>query len=120
MNQKKHEMHGILLEKISRLRSMSQNIQKVYLLSRHMKFGLLVVAVHAVANFGNLQYYLWRHHHSSNSGPWQVIIMTEDQLQNISQVSYNQHKKAQYQSAFTVNHSGVSLLRTRCSEFALF
>jgi len=93
MNQKKLEIHGILLRKISKLCSMSHNIHKVYLLYKHMKCGLWVVAIHAVANYGNLQYYLWRHDHSSNSGPCQVIIRTENKLQNISPICYNQHQQ---------------------------
>ena len=35
---------------------MSHNIHIVYLLCKHMKCGLWVVAIHAVANYGSLQY----------------------------------------------------------------
>jgi hypothetical protein len=93
MKQKKLEIHGILLGKISRLCSMSHKINKVYLLCEHMKYGLRVIAIRAVANYGNFQYYLWRHDHSSNSGPCQLIIMTEDKLQNISPGCCNQHQE---------------------------
>jgi len=106
--------------KISRLCSMSHNIHKVYSLCKHMKCGLWVLAIHAVANYGNLQYYLWRHDNGSNSGPCQVIIKTENKLKISLQYVTISIKKTQYQSTCTVNHSVVSLLRTRRTEFALF
>jgi hypothetical protein len=93
MNQKKPEICGILLGKIGILCRMSHNIHKVCLLCKHMKCGLWVEAIFAVANCGNVQYYVWRHDRSSNSGPCQVVTMTEDKLQIISLVCYNQHSQ---------------------------
>jgi len=58
MNQKKLKIRDILLGKISRLCSIPHNIHKVCLLCKHMKCGLWVGVIFAVANCGNLQYYL--------------------------------------------------------------
>jgi hypothetical protein len=52
MNQNKHEIHDILLGKISRLCSKSYNIPIVYLLCKRMKCGLWMIATYAIANYG--------------------------------------------------------------------
>lgn len=119
MNQKKHEIHGILLGKIRRLCSMSHNIHKVYFLCKHMKCVLWVATMHAVANYGNLQHYLSRHDHGSNSGPCQVIIMTEDKLQNVSPVCYNQLQENLVSKCLHCKSLCCLTTRTSRTEFAL-